>query len=256
MPRMPGLFGRRAGARKDPVQVLQEALSEAAPTSLTSLTAALTAIVDGSLWRQKRPLCPLASLPLLIPPVGLGVRSLAPLGSCAMPYSVPATWRQWTEVLERVARQRGRPRKKLVNDEDFVPFYSLPTASTSRDRLLLALKRGHRRPFRGGMCGQDLAAGGSDRSRPDRGRASRAMGEPATSTRAAALTERAQGRLLFDLFNAMSANAQCTLIARALEPRLGFGLAERWRCESLGARQAHNLKVVGSNPTPATNFRQ
>jgi hypothetical protein len=47
----------------------------------------------------------------------------------------------------------------------------------------------------------------------------------------AALTERAQGRLLCELFEAMRTNAQCTLIARAIEPRLGFGLAERWRSD-------------------------
>ena len=45
---------------------------------------------------------------------------------------------------------------------------------------------------------------------------------------AARLKERAQGRLLCELFNVMSPNAQC-LIARALEPRLGFGLTQRWR---------------------------
>jgi hypothetical protein len=44
---------------------------------------------------------------------------------------------QWTDVLERTARERGRPRKKLANDEDFERFYTVPTASTARDRLLL-----------------------------------------------------------------------------------------------------------------------
>ena len=48
---------------------------------------------------------------------------------------------------------------------------------------------------------------------------------------AAALTERAQGRLLCELFNVVSENAQCALIARALEPQLGSGLAQRWRSE-------------------------
>ena len=37
---------------------------------------------------------------------------------------------------------------------------------------------------------------------------------------------------------------------RALKSQLGFDAG--W--SSLVARQAHNLKVVGSNPTPATNL--
>src|SRR5262245_27687417 len=47
-------------------------------------------------------------------------------------------------------------------------------------------------------------------------------------------------------------------IARYTAPRKGAsrpgaGLGAGW--SSPVARQAHNLKVVGSNPTPATNFR-
>ena len=82
---------------------------------------------------------------------------------------------------------------------------------------------------------------------------------------AATLSERAKGHLLCDLFDAISIDDQCSLIARTLEPHLGFSLAQSWRdgstltlCiagwSSPVARQAHNLKVVGSNPTPATNL--
>jgi hypothetical protein len=34
----------------------------------------------------------------------------------------------------------GRPRKKLANDEGFERFYRVSTATTSRDRLLSALR--------------------------------------------------------------------------------------------------------------------
>jgi hypothetical protein len=46
---------------------------------------------------------------------------------------------------------------------------------------------------------------------------------------AAALRERAQARLLCELFKAMAPSAQCTFIAREIEPRLEAGLATRWR---------------------------
>jgi hypothetical protein len=135
---------------------------------------------------------------------------------------------QWTEVLERIARERGRPRKKLVNGEDFERFYTVPTASTARDRLLLTLKRDYPEHFaevcslrvspREAGIRAGLITAGSAR-----------YGGACNIAAAAALKARAQGRLLCELFEAMCADAQCALIARVLEPRLGFGLAQRWR---------------------------
>jgi hypothetical protein len=49
---------------------------------------------------------------------------------------------------------------------------------------------------------------------------------------AAALTPKAQGKLLCQLFGAVGLDAQCDLIARQLEPRLGAGLAHKWRSAS------------------------
>ena len=121
-------------------------------------------------------------------------------------------------------------RKKLANDEDFEPFYTIPTAATARDRLLLALKRDHPEHFaavcalklspRAAAVQAGLIAAGTSR-----------YGGACNIVAATALNEHAQGRLLCDLFQAMSPNAQCALIARAIEPRLGFGLAQRWRDE-------------------------
>ena len=44
-------------------------------------------------------------------------------------------------------RMPGRPRNKFVDDEGFERFYTEPTTTTSRDRLLLALKRGYPEHF-------------------------------------------------------------------------------------------------------------
>lgn len=54
---------------------------------------------------------------------------------------------EWTDVLERVIRRPCRPQKTLANDEGFERFYTVPTAATARDRLLLALKRHHPERF-------------------------------------------------------------------------------------------------------------
>ena len=222
------MFGRRRDTRGDPVRVVQDALSATVTMSLNSMTAALAAIVEGDLWQQGRPFELFGDFAVALPPGGLGVRSLEPLRLLRLALVSAGHLAQWTEVLERTARRRGRPRKKLVNDEDFEPFYTVPTATTARDRLLLALKHNYPEHFtavcelklspRAAAIEAGLITAGYSR-----------YGGACNIQLAAALSARAQARLLCDLFSAMSTNAQCTLIARRLEPSLGFGLAQRWR---------------------------
>ena len=134
------MFGRRRQDREDPVRLVQDALSATATMSLSSMTAALDAIVEGNLWQLGRPFESFGDFAVALPPVGLGVRSLEPLRLLRHSLLSAGYFAHWTEILERTARRRGRPRTKLVNDEDFEPFYTIPTASTAQDRLLLALK--------------------------------------------------------------------------------------------------------------------
>jgi hypothetical protein len=224
----PGLLGRRRLARNDPVKVLREALSASAPTSLTSITAALEAIIERGLWQLNKPFESFGDFAVALPPDGLGVRSLDPLRLLRHALLTAGYILQWTEVLERTVRPHGRPRKKLANDEDFEPFYTISTAATARDRLLLALKRDHPEHF-AAVCALKLSPraaalqAGVIAVGPSR------YGGACNIVAAAALNKHAQGRLLCQLFQAMSRDAQCALIARTLEPRLGFGLAERWR---------------------------
>jgi hypothetical protein len=228
MRKLSTMLGRRNEVRPDPIRVVQDALSDVTTMSLSSMSTALDAIVEQNLWRQDRPFESFGDFAVALPPLGLGVRALAPLRVLRHALLDAGKFALWTEVLERVARQRGRPRKKLVNDEDFVPFYTIPTAATARDRLLLALKSNDPMQFavvcelkispRAAAIEAGLIAVGSSR-----------YGGACNIKLAAALSQRAQGRLLCDLFKAMNPNAQCTLIALALEPRLGLGLAARWR---------------------------
>ena len=89
----------------------------------------------------------LAEFAIALPPAGLGVRSVRPLKLLRHALLASGYFAQWTEILERAAREPGRPRKKLVNDEGFERFYTVPTAATARDRLLLALKRSYPEQF-------------------------------------------------------------------------------------------------------------
>jgi hypothetical protein len=134
-------FASGGGSRADPVYVLQEALAEPAHLSLDTMLDALDATVQEQLWQAGRQFECFAEFAVGLRPAGLGVRSLPPLKLLRYALLANGYFAHWTELLERVAREPGRPRKKLVNDEGFERFYTLPTATTARDRLLLALKR-------------------------------------------------------------------------------------------------------------------
>jgi hypothetical protein len=181
-----------------------------------------------SLWQEAGPFETFGDFVVALPPAGLGVHTVRAIKLLRDALLTSRHFAQWTDVLERVARERGRPRKNLANDEDFGRFYTVPTASTAVDRLLLVLKRDYPEQFaevcalkvspRQAGIRAGLITAGSSR-----------YGGACDIAAAAALTQRAQGRLLCELFECVCADAQCALIARILEPRLGFGLAQRWR---------------------------
>jgi hypothetical protein len=208
--------------------MLQEALAGSAYLRLGPMLDALDAILREQLWQVGRQFDCFAEFAISLRPAGLGVRSLPPLKLLRYALLANGYFAHWTELLERVARQPGRPRKKLVNDEGFERFYTIPTATTARDRLLLALKRYHPEHF-AAVCNLEC----SPREAAIRTGLIRVgswhYGGVCDISAAGALRERAQARLLCELFKVMAPNAQCTFIAREIEPHLEAGLAQRWR---------------------------
>jgi hypothetical protein len=83
------------------------------------------------------------SLPSVCNQPALGVRSLRPLKLLRYALLAKGYFAPWAELVERVAREPSQPRKNHVNDEAFQRFYTVPTVTTARDRLLLALKGYH-----------------------------------------------------------------------------------------------------------------
>jgi hypothetical protein len=214
--------------RADPVRVLQQGLAESEHLSWDAMFDALDVILEEELWQIGLQFDCFAEFAIGLQPAGLGVRTLRPLKLLRYALLANGYFAPWTELLERVARQPGRPRKTLVNDEGFQRFYTIPTAATARDRLLLALKRHHPEHF-AAVC--DLE--GSPREAGIRTGLIRVggwyYGGVCDIAAAAQLRERAQARLLCELFEATAPSAQCTFIAREIEPRLEAGLAQRWR---------------------------
>ena len=221
-------FSGLTGAQSDPVRVVQQALSESSRMSLHTMIDALDAVLREQLWQVGRPFESFAEFAIALPPTGLGVRSLPPLKLLRYALLANGNFAHWTDLLERTVRPPGRPRQKLVNDEGFARFYTVPTATTARDRLLLALKRYHPEHF-AAVC--DLEC--SPREAGIRAGlikvGGRYYGGVCDIPAAGALRERAQATLLCELFRVMGPNAQCTFIAREIEPGLDPGLAQRWR---------------------------
>ena len=219
------------GSQNDPVHVVQRALSEYSDMSLHTMIDALDDVVREQLWQVGRPFDSFAEFAIAPPPIGLGVRSLPPLKMLRYALLANGNFAHWTDLLERTAREPGRPRQKLVNDEGFARFYTIPTASTARDRLLLALKRNHPEHF-AAVCRLECSPreAGIKAGLIRVGRLY--YGGICDISAAGALREQAQARLLCELFKVMAPNAQCTFIAREIEPRLDAGLAQRWRQSS------------------------
>ena len=216
------------GSRHDPVRVVQHTLSASPQARPDTLLDALDAILGQELWQVGGKFDTFAEFAIAQQPAGLGVRSSPPLKLLRYALLAKGHFASWTELLERVAREPGRPPKKLVNDEGFERFYTIPTATTARDRLLLALKRHHPEHF-AAVCKLEC----SPREAAIRAGLIRVggwyYGGVCDIAAAATLKERAQARLLCELFKVMAPSAQCTLIAREIEPRLESGLAKRWR---------------------------
>ena len=103
--------------QEDPVHMLQEALAESAYLRLDSMLDALDAILREQLWQVGRQFDSFAEFAIGLRPAGLGVHSLPPLKLLRYALLTNGYFAHWTELLERVAREPGRPRKKLVNDE-------------------------------------------------------------------------------------------------------------------------------------------
>jgi hypothetical protein len=229
-PRLSGMRRLAVGIGRDrSVRVVQKALIDCALAQPKSILDALDTILAKETWRRDFDSFP--EFVIALPPLGLGVHSQQPLKFLGCALLAINRIAAWTEVVERVAREPGRPRKTLVNSEGFVRFYTIPTAATSRDRLLVALKRHHPQHFQA-VCALECSVreagirAGLIRATP------KFYGGVCDIAAAAALTKRAQARLLGELFRVMTPDAQCTFIAREIEPWLEAGMASRWRDRS------------------------
>jgi hypothetical protein len=215
-------------SKPDPVRILQEAILGV--TDLQSLCAALEAVLQIRLWERDghgQVFACFAEFVIARRPVGLEIRTTPSLKVLRTAMIAGGHYAEWTELLKVVMRNPGRPRNTRVNDESFVPFYTVSTAKTSIDRILLALERQHPEHF-ARVCRKEcrpfaaavdagLAQSASARSRVCDVEALKKLGEAH------------KRHILREVFRAAGHKAQCSLIAEDICPHLGVDLATRWR---------------------------
>jgi hypothetical protein len=143
---------------------------------------------------------------------------------------------EFTDYLDLVVRERGRPRRNLANSEDFHRFRQAPRSATALEAMLMTLKWAHPEFF-ARVCARELSprqAAIMAGIVPSNKSTNRTFGV-LDFTAATCLNPAAQGKLLCRFFKVLPVDAQCALLSRVIEPRLGPGLATRWRGSPAGA---------------------
>ena len=117
--------------------IVQRTLSEHTDVNLYSLIDALGAVVGEQLWRFGKEFESFADFAIALPPNRLCVRFLRSLKLLRYALLANGHFAHWTDLWSASRVCRAGPRKNLVQDDGFERFYTVPTATTSRDRLLL-----------------------------------------------------------------------------------------------------------------------
>ena len=215
----------------NPVMIVQHALANPSPTGLAPLIDAFDEVVRDELWRQAKsvngmPFETFGAFATADFPHGLGIRSegAAVLARCALLKC--EHYEAWTEILERVVRTPGRPKKRTIDDN--LRFYPISRARTSTDRLLLSLKKDAPEYFeRVGELSPYRAAVDAGLVHPPRKENKLRFGVYSVEG-LKQLKPKVQAQLAREIFRAVDLSAQADLIANELMV-LGPELAQRWR---------------------------
>jgi hypothetical protein len=162
-------------------------------------------------------------------PTGLGVATPESFELVRDVLVAEGLFEELTALLLRASLLRGRPRKSLAPGETFLRFWTPSRAGHGLDRILLKLHKKHP-DYHHQVCTHELLpneaarAAGIIRSQSD----SRLTFQRCLEF-CAKLRARALGNFLCELFRSASIDAQCALLSRELEPKLGQPLARQWR---------------------------
>ena len=218
-----------------PVEIVQRAVKDPSSIGFGKIATALQKIVQDEMWRKATdangsPFQSFGEFAVAKATYGLAVRCAPAARLVRHALFEKRLFGAWTYILEQIARKPGH-QPNIVNEEDCVSCYTVSRASTSRDRLLLNLKEHHCEIFAKMIC--------EERCSPYSAAVQAGLVMPVDRSKlrfgvcdleaAKRLPHDVQGKLLRELFLALSRDAQCELLARELTPSLSGDLARRWR---------------------------
>ena len=154
----------------------------------------------------------------------------------------------WGELLERIQKPQGRPKKNPVIDEDKYRFYPAPTAATDSDSLIPKLRSQSPDDFAEACAGKvtlrqaALKAGIIEKPRQLCG--------ICNIERVKKLDQKEQIKFLIGVFRAVDLEAQCELLSREVDRKLNIEVALRWR---EAASEKRSGRVIDEGHPDATN---
>jgi hypothetical protein len=163
-------------------------------------------------------------------PHGLGVRDECSYRSLASALESTGHYAEFTELIEVSSRPRGRPSKNLADSENF-PFHTRRTSGV--EFVLPRLKR-HHPHFFAAVCDLQISP---HAAAIEAGLINPPRAKVVNVEVAADLDADLQAEAAAKLWSAMQPEAQARFIRGVLEPRLGPGLADRWRIPDQGTME-------------------
>jgi hypothetical protein len=215
------------------ILIVRQAVRNQQAIEMVSVATALDDVIANELWGEiisptGAAFDSLASFVLTAPPHGVGVSDQSSARMLRQALFEHKHFREWTDIMKVAARRPGNPGNH-VNYEGS-RFYTVDRGSRSRDKLLLLLEAQSPRHFTSvcnGECSPHRAAIEAGLI-PPRPKAHTSF-ESILRT-ALGMKGKTQGKLLKRLFKELPLDAQCTLIADCIQPKLDMlGLATRWR---------------------------
>jgi hypothetical protein len=221
------------GGSHHSIAIVRRAIKNQPSTDTSSLADALNDIVENRLWSEVRdamgmPFDSFASLALAPSPHGLNVANQAAARLVRQSLLDNKHYSEWTELIKVCRRKPGNTRNNANRERS--RFYTVGRSTTCVDRLLLTLEEKYPDIFARVCAGELSPRHAAIQAGIISAKPVKQVGFRDILHSAKHMKPKAQVRLLQLLFDEMSLDAQCALIANSIEVGLGSpGLAKKWR---------------------------
>jgi hypothetical protein len=231
---------------RDPVRKAQKLIATGIGQT-TMLGDVIETIVRDELWRTRRSatgsvFSSWVEFVTSAQPHGLGICTQEAMDEIGVVLHKCRLYGLWRDLLVATTRKRGRPNKNLAISENKIPRFELPRSHGARAKQVMLLAEHHPSIFAELKMRELSLAGAVQKAGLVRQRTRRQLRFGVLDLNAArSLSERAQKRLLHEVYMAVGVDAQCSLLANVIGPGTSAPeLAKIWRSRSAKTDQPHS----------------